>query len=179
VCLFLLYRDGVLHDARGAPFREYVCSWSPKVDEVSDLYAHRCWDSARGLSGAVVIGQDDEISHAARELGDGGLIDVFDFRVTRAPSGESLQGVRALLGHAAGVSKGAALARLASRCGCQRDEVAAIGDWHNDVSMFAAAGRSFVMAHAPTPVRAAATDRLKADAFSGGGVAEAIDELLG
>ncbi|MBW2522658.1 MAG: HAD family phosphatase [Deltaproteobacteria bacterium] len=179
VCTFLLYRDGVLHDARGASFSKYVKSWSPQLTEVGDLFDHDCWGSERGLSGAVVVGPSDEVSQAAAELGAAGAVDVFDFPVSRAPSGAPLDGVRALLAHAAGVSKGAALATLAKRCGCSREEVAAVGDWHNDVAMFAAVGRSFAMAHAPRRVRAAATDVLVADAHSVGGIAEALDRWLG
>lgn len=178
VCAFLLYRDGVLHDHRGTPLRKYVGSWSPHLDEVADLYEHPCWTSERGLSAGVVIGPSADVRDAAEQLRDGGFIDVFDFRVSRAPSGAPVEGVHALIAHAVGVSKGAGLLRLATRRGCQRDELAAVGDWHNDVTMFAAAGRSFVMSHAPRSVRAAAGHVLDADSIRGGGVAEAIDLLL-
>ena len=56
-----------------------------------------------------------------------------------------------------------------------REDVAAIGDWWNDVSMLTWAGRSFAMAHAPEGVRAAATDTLQQRT----GVAEAVERWLG
>jgi hydroxymethylpyrimidine pyrophosphatase-like HAD family hydrolase len=55
-----------------------------------------------------------------------------------------------------------------------RSEIAAVGDWWNDVGMFRTAGRSFVMAGAPPEVIAAATDRLTSVCGEGGGVAEAL-----
>src|SRR5690606_38875408 len=72
--------------------------------------------------------------------------------------------------------KGATLAALAASLGIARANVAAIGDWYNDISMLAWAGRSFAMGQAPGPVRAAATDVL--EAAWGGGVAEAIARWL-
>jgi hypothetical protein len=41
--------------------------------------------------------------------------------------------------------------------------------------MFRVAGRSFVMAQAPDEVKAAATDTLRADLTTGGGIAEAAE----
>jgi Cof subfamily protein (haloacid dehalogenase superfamily) len=76
-------------------------------------------------------------------------------------------------------SKGSALARLAARLGIAREACAVVGDWYNDLSMFAWAGRAFVMAGAPDDVARSATDRLRAKTGAGRGVAEAIDLLLG
>jgi Cof subfamily protein (haloacid dehalogenase superfamily) len=78
-----------------------------------------------------------------------------------------------------GCSKGAALARLAAQLGIARADVAAVGDWLNDISMLSWAGRSFAMGHAPEIVRATATDTLSSTAATGGGVAEAIEFWLG
>jgi hydroxymethylpyrimidine pyrophosphatase-like HAD family hydrolase len=55
----------------------------------------------------------------------------------------------------------------------------AVGDWVNDVPMFHAAGRSFVMGQAPEHVKRSASDRLLADLHTGGGIAEAIREAWG
>ena len=54
-----------------------------------------------------------------------------------------------------------------------------VGDWLNDVPMFAVAGRSFVMGQAPRAVKATATDELLADCWTGGGVAEAVRRAWG
>jgi len=56
-----------------------------------------------------------------------------------------------------GVNKGAALAFLAASRGIDAERVAAVGDGFNDIEMFAVAGTSVAMGHAPAAVRAAAT----------------------
>jgi hydroxymethylpyrimidine pyrophosphatase-like HAD family hydrolase len=76
-------------------------------------------------------------------------------------------------------SKGRALAWAAARAGIPRERVAAVGDWLNDISMLAWAGRSFAMGGVLEEVRAAATDTLTAGSGTGGGVAEAIERWLG
>jgi Cof subfamily protein (haloacid dehalogenase superfamily) len=75
-------------------------------------------------------------------------------------------------------SKGHALARVSKRLAIAHEHCAAVGDWHNDLSMFAWAGRSFAMGGAPEEVAKFATDKLDAKTGSGGGVAEAIDRWL-
>jgi hydroxymethylpyrimidine pyrophosphatase-like HAD family hydrolase len=75
--------------------------------------------------------------------------------------------------------EGTAIAWLAAHHGCAPSEVVVVGDWINDVPMFQAAGRSFVMAQAPERVKAAATDRLLSSGLRGGGVAEAIARAFG
>jgi Cof subfamily protein (haloacid dehalogenase superfamily) len=76
-----------------------------------------------------------------------------------------------------GVDKASGLARLAAELGIEAADVAVVGDWHNDVPMFAWAGHSFAMGHAPREVARAARHRLRATAARGGGVAEAIARL--
>jgi hydroxymethylpyrimidine pyrophosphatase-like HAD family hydrolase len=55
-----------------------------------------------------------------------------------------------------GVTKGAALARLAHGLGIGLDRVLAVGDGHNDLPMLAIAGWPAAVANAPAAVRAAA-----------------------
>jgi hydroxymethylpyrimidine pyrophosphatase-like HAD family hydrolase len=76
-----------------------------------------------------------------------------------------------------GCSKAVGLALLAERLGILAAEVAAVGDWHNDLSMLAWAGRSFAMGQAPPEVREVAKHSLRATAETGGGVAEALEWL--
>jgi hydroxymethylpyrimidine pyrophosphatase-like HAD family hydrolase len=57
---------------------------------------------------------------------------------------------------ATGVSKGAALARLAADLGVPLAETLAIGDGSNDVSMLRVAGLGVAMGHATPSVRLAA-----------------------
>ncbi len=75
-----------------------------------------------------------------------------------------------------GVDKGKALRSLAERLGLSMDEVAAIGDGDNDLTLLEAAGLSFAMGNG--------TERLKARAsrlvgsVEEDGVAQAIEQIL-
>jgi Cof subfamily protein (haloacid dehalogenase superfamily) len=75
-----------------------------------------------------------------------------------------------------GVGKGTALEVLMARFGVPRDEVLAIGDGENDLSMFAAAGRSVAMGQAPLGVRAAASEITAS--LAEGGAALALRRLV-
>jgi hydroxymethylpyrimidine pyrophosphatase-like HAD family hydrolase len=55
-----------------------------------------------------------------------------------------------------GINKGSALAELMARYAVPREQVLAIGDGENDISMFAVAGMSVAMAGAPPAVQARA-----------------------
>jgi hypothetical protein len=59
----------------------------------------------------------------------------------------------------AGCSKGAALLRLAERRGLKADEILAIGDNWNDVSMLEVAGQKVLMGNAPEDLKQAALER--------------------
>lgn len=59
----------------------------------------------------------------------------------------------------AGCSKGAALLRLAADRGVKAEEIVAIGDNWNDVSMLEVAGRAVLMANAPEDLKAMAAER--------------------
>jgi hypothetical protein len=76
---------------------------------------------------------------------------------------------------AAGITKATALAWIAEHHGVSLDEVVAVGDWLNDIPMLKAAGRSYAMAQAPEAVKEAAGEVLDADAWRGGGIAEAAE----
>lgn len=70
------------------------------------------------------------------------------------------------------VSKGAALATVAASMGIGRDEVMAIGDAMNDLSMISWAGTGVAIGHAPEAVRRAAAYITQSG--PGDGVAEAL-----
>jgi HAD superfamily hydrolase (TIGR01484 family) len=80
---------------------------------------------------------------------------------------------------APGHDKQTALERVARAIGVARDDVAAVGDWYNDIGMLRWAGRSFAMGGSPAQVCAAAGDVLEAPIGRGGGVAEAVARWLG
>ncbi len=80
----------------------------------------------------------------------------------------------------AGCSKGSALLRLAEDRGVKAEEILAIGDNWNDVSMLEVAGRAVLMGNAPDDLKAVAADRgwglgLRHDED---GVAAAIEAVL-
>lgn len=79
-----------------------------------------------------------------------------------------------------GVSKGAALARLASRLGIDHRQTMAIGDNWNDVDMLEWAGRGIVMANAADDLRALAETRgwEQAPSNDQDGVAAALEREL-
>ncbi len=173
--VFPLFDDRVVHDERGELFVRYVQSWSPRVEQVERVEEHPCWHSERGLSAVVVVGLDGQVREVAEALRSSADFDVIDFTVAPELGGPDRElGLRALLAHAAGVSKGKAVLEIAAAAGCESREVVAVGDWLNDASMLQVAGRSFAMGHAPESVKRAATDQLEATGKSGGGVAEAI-----
>lgn len=77
---------------------------------------------------------------------------------------------------AAGNTKGARLVEWAGTQGFTPDSIVAIGDNHNDISMFDAVGLSIAMGNADPEVKAAAT--LVTEDNVSDGVARAIERLL-
>lgn len=80
----------------------------------------------------------------------------------------------------AGCSKGAALLRLAATRGIHAEEIVAIGDNWNDLSMLEIAGRAVLMGNAPDDLIALARERgwIVARRHDEDGVAEAIEAAL-
>jgi len=131
---------------------------------------HEHWSLSQGITALVCVGQEEAIrslEQGLRALGD--EVYAIAFPVHRLEEDRTW----GMVVRAAGYSKGTALQWLARHYGVSPHEVVAVGDWFNDVPMFEAAGRSFVMAQAPERVKQTATDRLEADVSTGGGVAEA------
>lgn len=172
---FLFAQDSVVYDPRGEPFINYVRSWSTNVSSVDRVTEHPFWEHEAGIHAVVAVGTEDQIRGSAdevqRAMPDAAF--VFWFPVERRAN------LFAMIVRAAGSSKGTAVEWLSAHYGCDPSEVVAVGDWLNDVPMFMRAGRSFVMAQAPTHVKAAATDQLEAHASRGGGIAEAIRRAWG
>jgi len=75
-----------------------------------------------------------------------------------------------------GISKGAALEQLAARLGIPREQVIAIGDHENDISMIEWAGLGLAMGNAIPEVRAAANAIIPA--IDEAGVAWAIERYI-
>lgn len=66
-----------------------------------------------------------------------------------------------------GVSKGAALAEIASQRGIRKEEIACIGDSDNDLSLFGVSGHGFAVADATQQVLQAATTIVRSAAEKG------------
>jgi hydroxymethylpyrimidine pyrophosphatase-like HAD family hydrolase len=80
----------------------------------------------------------------------------------------------------AGCSKGAALLRLAAARGVKVEEILAIGDNWNDISMLEVAGRAVLMGNAPKDLKAVAAERgwVVGRRHDEDGVAEVIEGVL-
>ena len=141
----------------------------------STLTAVRHWETEAGVAGVIAVGTKDEIDALVSGLASAAaLVAPVVFPVSHA----TLPGHWAMMARAAGATKGGALSRwIAAHHGIDVSEVVAVGDWLNDVSMLRVAGRSFAMAHAIEEVKAAATEHLRADVTTGGGVAEAAERF--
>lgn len=164
---FLFAEDAIIHDPLGEPFAGYVRTWSPNVHVVERVEEHRYWDESEVMA-VVSVGPErdilDAVASLEKELEDEAFC--VTFPVVRIQQ-------HAMVVRAKGPTKGTAIAELAAFYGCSSAEVVAVGDWINDIPMFRAAGRSFVMPQAPDVVKATASDVLAGSA-DGGGVAEAI-----
>ena len=74
VATFVFARDAIGHDARGAPFVDYVRTWSSDVRVAADVFGHELWDAEEGVTAVVAVGGEDAGDGAswpsfARELG--------------------------------------------------------------------------------------------------------------
>jgi hydroxymethylpyrimidine pyrophosphatase-like HAD family hydrolase len=168
LCPVLLTAEALVGlDAAGAT---WLGGWSRCFQAVGDLPAWLAERTRLPVLIAFALGLPGAVRAAAATLAGqpGVAVDHFGLGAG-APFTVRLQ--------AAGADKGRALARLARRLGLERSAVAAIGDWHNDVSMLRWARHSFAMGHAPLEVARAARRRLRATARAGGGVAEAWASL--
>ncbi len=170
---FVFTHDVIHGDELGRAHVQYVSAWTPDVQLHERLSHDAPWRADAAITMALGIGAEGDVARAhaivARE--HEATVDLLTFG-TRS-GGHALR----LLRH--GVDKADGLSRLCARLGIAREDVVVVGDWLNDLSMFAWAGRSFAMGQAPPSVQQAATDRLAATSAEGGGVAEAIARALG
>ena len=170
--VFLLDHDEIFHDARGAAFTPFLSGWTSRITAVEDIAAATHWRAETGVAGVIAVGTRDEIDGLVADLAAAAhLVAPMTFPVTR----HHVAGHWAMMARAVGATKGSALQWIAAHHGVDMRDVVAVGDWLNDVSMLKVAGCSFAMAHAIDEVKAAATDQLRADVTTGGGIAEAAE----
>lgn len=171
---FVFAHDEVVHDDAGDAFIPYVRLWSSRFSRHRRVVEHPHWDSERGLSEVVCVGGKTSIQGTSTQIGahTGEALHVATFPLTRvAPlDGEEAWGMVVRANHC---SKGTAVHWLANHHGISAEEVVVVGDWLNDLPMFAVAGRSFAMGQAHDTLKAAATDVLDATSKAGGGITEA------
>ena len=172
---FVFAHDEIVYDARGESFLPYVRTWSLEVVRSERATSHPHWEHERGLSEVVCVGDGETIRGAADAIDArlGGRVQTVSFAIRRPELG----GLWGMVVRAAGTNKGTALRWLAEHHACAMEETVVVGDWLNDLPMFAVAGRSFAMGQAPEGVKRAATDELVATHESGGGILEAARRL--
>jgi Cof subfamily protein (haloacid dehalogenase superfamily) len=118
----------------------------PTVVDFSGL-----WERERIIKGGLVTASPEEVAKTksfrlrfARSL---------HFSLARSPAYPGVEFTNVV---SLGVSKGKALAALASYLGISTAEVMAVGDGTNDISLLSAAGLAVAMGNAPDEVKAAA-----------------------
>ena len=169
---FVFADDGIFHDRRGERFVPYISVWSRRTECADDVFARDYGRDRSSVTAVVAVGDERAMLDAASRLEASAQA----LTVTTFPIGRrEFQGMRGLIVRAAGADKASALRHIAEYHGVAVEETIAVGDWLNDVSMLRAAGRSFAMAHAPSEVKACATDQLRASAETGGGIREAAE----
>jgi HAD superfamily hydrolase (TIGR01484 family) len=174
---FVFARDAIGHDPSGAPFVDYVATWSRDIRMAADAYGHELWQTEDGVTAVVALGAREQVARAVEDLSRDvpTALLVAMFPVRRGTH----QGTWAIVVRAAGTTKGTAIRWIANHEGVSLEETVCVGDWVNDVPMFEVAGRSFAMGQAPDEVKAKASDVLPQTVEDGGGVAWAIDLAFG
>ncbi|UJR83456.1 HAD family hydrolase [Sandaracinus amylolyticus] len=168
---FVLTHEAI-HARRGAEsLAPWVIGWSPELR----LHAPEelAWPELRDVAIVLGIGNRDVAGNALDELGQS--LPPSAGAVAFPMGSDEVWGVRV---QARGCTKSAGLSALAARLGVRRTDVAYVGDWYNDISAFAWAGRSFAMGHAPQDVKRHANEVLRATSENGGGVAEVVHRWL-
>lgn len=176
---FVFARDAIVHDDSGDPYLAYVTTWSSDVRRTKSTFEHPMWHDEDGVTAVVCIGTAGQMSEAVdgihKHLPEAAQVAMFPIRRVSLPGG----GAWGLVVRALGGNKGSALGWIAEHHKIERSETVAVGDWINDVPMFMAAGRSFVMGQAPDEVKNVATDVLEETSETGGGIARVVRDVFG
>ncbi|MFO7177203.1 MAG: HAD family hydrolase [Pseudomonadota bacterium] len=171
--VFAFAGDRLYYDANGQPYLPYLATWSEDTVEVETVLDPDRFGYEEKVAALVALGTEDQIASAHEALREhhGTLLQAACFALQRPEDG----GLWGMIARAARVDKGTALEWLAAHYGITLDEIVAVGDWVNDIPMLERAGCSFAMGQAPDSVKAAADHVLSADAWTGGGIAEAAE----
>ena len=177
IATFVFARDAIGHDADGAPFVDYVATWSSDVRVAANVFEHDLWTSEDGVTAVVAVGRQEQVmalvAELRRDLPEAVMAAAFPMR-RGVHAGRWAMIVRSSVG-----TKGTALRWIAQHERVALADTVCVGDWINDVPMFEVAGRSFVMGQAPDEVKAKATDVMKVTSQDGGGIAHAVKAAFG
>jgi Cof subfamily protein (haloacid dehalogenase superfamily) len=173
---FLFSHGSVYASSKNIARYSWVAGWTPHRVASDDLRA-QVRHLPAALITAIGIGPESAVKAANIALSTAAPIniDVAGADVTTFPIHSTDDWVLRLT--PLGSSKGVGLSWLATRLGLTAADVAVVGDWYNDLPMFAWAGSSFAMGQAPEEVKRAAKRALTATATTGGAIAEALAHL--
>ncbi len=172
---FIFAGDSIVYDHEGEAYLPYLRTWSADMRRAVKVTEHEFWRTAAGLTAVVALGAQDNVLAAVDDI-TASLKDraqVTAFPIKRIP------GNWGLVARSSGGTKGTALGWLAEHHGCSLAETVCVGDWLNDLPMFAVSGRGFAMGQAPDAVKQVATDVLDETSEKGGGIARAVRECFG
>ena len=168
---FVFTAEAIHSCERGRAHHAYVRGWSHAITAHEDV---RSAAALRGDAEAAIM----LVGIGAPAVVDRVRAELECFREQTDLISFDIAGARVLRLMAKGASKGAGLIELAARLGVALEHVAVAGDWYNDLSMFAVAGHSYAMPHAPARVKAAASCVLDDDAPRRGAIADALERWL-
>ena len=131
----------------------------------------KLWEKERVIKGGLVPTTPQEATKARDFCDQFG--DSLHFSWVKTPAFPDVDFINIL---APGVSKGKALQTLASHLGVSLNEVIAVGDGTNDISLLTSAGLAIAMGNAPDEVKAIA-DYVTLD-VDHSGLAAALNQLL-
>jgi len=138
----------------------------PTIVDFTDL-----WQQERIIKGTLTVTSPKEKAKAGSFCSQFKMS--LNFSGTKSPAYPEIDFINVL---APGVSKGKALETLASHMGISMNEIMAIGDGANDISLLSSVGLAIAMGNAPSEVKSAA-DYITLD-VDHGGVAAAIEKFL-
>jgi HAD superfamily hydrolase (TIGR01484 family) len=173
---FVFAQNTIHHDARGQALVPFIELWSTDVRSCERVYEL----IGNGATTSIVaVGEEALIRSATQEIGATSNPPLFTAMFPLKHKALPVKDQWGLIVRAAGPTKATALSWLAEHHGVPMAGTVVVGDWHNDLPMLTAAGRSFAMGQAPALVKEAATDVLEETSATGGGIARAIELTFG
>jgi Cof subfamily protein (haloacid dehalogenase superfamily) len=164
---FIFTHDAIHSCQRGTIYHPFVRGWSHSITTHADIHTACVQHAEDGAIMLVGMGDVAAVERVRTQLHALGLsLESISFE---------LGGAQVLRLMASGASKGSALLELAAELGIEREQIAVIGDWYNDLSMFEVAGHAYAMPHAPAELMGLASHVLDAEAPRRGAIAEALE----